>query len=274
MELTGDQLEKAEEELRRYFPKSQLVYGTLVLNKRVRADPVKFIVDKWPEFRVFICKPQCLQEDDLFRDTLIFTTDPAALKEIVENSSVIDWTKYMRLGIDLCHVDVLKGMASEKNVSSNKITVCNVMTLQDMSRLPPIDSISSGISLGSLDESYVDLVAQTWKFGKGGAAKNMIRNMIVNFPSCCVLDADRKPVSWILTFSDCSMGMLNTLQEHRQKGYAKVVTITLARRLHAEGYPVYCLVEQQHESNIRLLKEVGFTEDPSYRLIWFELNDL
>ncbi|XP_029376427.1 glycine N-acyltransferase-like [Echeneis naucrates] len=272
MELTGDQLEKAEEELRRYLPRSLTVYGTLVLNKRVRADPVKFIVDKWPEFRVFICKPQCLQEDDLYRDTDIFTTDPAALKEIVENSSVIDWTKFMRLAIDLCHIDVLTGMASEKNVSSNKVSVCQVMILQDVSRLPPIDS--SGISLGSLDESHVDLVAQTWKFGKGGAAKNMIRNMVVNFPSCCVLDADGKPVSWILTYSRCEMGMLHTLPEHRLKGYAKVVTVTLARRLHAEGYPVYCFIEEGHEINIRVLKELGFTEVPSYRVTWFKFNDL
>ncbi|XP_029376424.1 glycine N-acyltransferase-like protein 3 [Echeneis naucrates] len=272
MELTGHQLEKAEEELRRYLPKSQMVYGTLVLNKRVRADPVKFIVDKWPEFRVFICKPQCLQEDDLFRETVIFTTDPAALKETIENSSVIDWTKYMLIGTDLCHMDILTAVASDKKIRSNRLSASRLLTLEDVSRLPSIDS--SGISLGSLDESHLDLLNQTWKFGKGGAAKNMIRNMIVNFPSCCVLDADRKPVSWILTYSRCGMGMLHTLPEHRLKGYAKVVTITLARRLHAEGYPVYCSVEQEHEINIRVLKELGFTEVPSYRLTWFEFNDL
>ncbi|XP_029376419.1 glycine N-acyltransferase-like [Echeneis naucrates] len=270
MELTGDQLEKAEEELRRYLPRSQLVYGTLVLNNRFRADPVKFIVDKWPEFRVFICKPQCLQEDDLFRDTVIFTTDPAALKEIMENSSVIDWTKYMRLGIDLRYMNILTGMASEKNISSKEISVAHMMTLEDVSRLPPIDS--SGISLGSLDESHLDLVTQTWKFGKGGAAKNMIRNMVVNFPSCCALDADRKPVSWILTYSISAIGVLHTLPEYRQKGYAKVVTSILARRLLEKGCPVYCLIEEGHETNIRVLKDLGFTEDPSYRTACFEFN--
>ncbi|XP_029376430.1 glycine N-acyltransferase-like isoform X2 [Echeneis naucrates] len=259
MELTGHQLEKAEEELRRYLPKSQMVYGTLVLNKRVRADPVKFIVDKWPEFRVFICKPQCLQEGDHFKDTMIFTTDPAALKEIMENSSVIDWTKSMCLE-----------RASEKKLSSKRRALCHVMTLEDVSRLPPIDS--SGISLGSLDESHIDLVAQTWKFAKGGAAKSMIRNMVVNLPSCCVLDADRKPVSWILTYSTCAMGMLYTLPEHRLKGYAKVLVNALVRRLHAEGCPVYCYIEEGHEINIRVLKELGFTEDPSYRIDWFDFN--
>uniref|UniRef100_A0A665W3D6 Glycine N-acyltransferase-like protein n=1 Tax=Echeneis naucrates TaxID=173247 RepID=A0A665W3D6_ECHNA len=248
------------------------VYGTLVLNKRVRADPVKFIVDKWPEFRVFICKPQCLQvtgqitvKDYVYYiDTDIFTTDPAALKEIVENSSVIDWTKFilfMQLYLN----------SSVRQNSYYRFYYCVIET-GCCSFL--LFSISSGISLGSLDESHVDLVAQTWKFGKGGAAKNMIRNMVVNFPSCCVLDADGKPVSWILTYSRCEMGMLHTLPEHRLKGYAKVVTVTLARRLHAEGYPVYCFIEEGHEINIRVLKELGFTEVPSYRVTWFKFNDL
>uniref|UniRef100_A0A665W282 Glycine N-acyltransferase-like protein n=1 Tax=Echeneis naucrates TaxID=173247 RepID=A0A665W282_ECHNA len=265
MELTGDQLEKAEEELRRYLPKSQMVYGTLVLNKRVRADPVKFIVDKWPEFRVFICKPQCLQEDDLFKDLIIFTTDPAALKETIKIPSVIDWTKYICLGTDFRHIEIFTRMASEKQVPCNQRAVCHMMTLEDVSRLPSIDS--SGISLSSLNESHIDMVKAKWKFsGKEGAAKSMIRNMIVNFPSCCVLDAEGKPVSWILTYSSSAIGMLYTLPEHRRKGYAKVLVHAMARRFHAEAYPVFCFIEEENIVSYRLFKSFGFTEDPSYRI--------
>uniref|UniRef100_A0A665W385 Glycine N-acyltransferase-like protein n=1 Tax=Echeneis naucrates TaxID=173247 RepID=A0A665W385_ECHNA len=206
-----------------------------------------------------------LQEDDLFRETVIFTTDPAALKETIENSSVIDWTKYMLIGTDLCHMDILTAVASDKKIRSNRLSASRLLTLEDVSRLPSIDS--SGISLSSLNESHIDMVKAKWKFsGKEGAAKSMIRNMIVNFPSCCVLDAEGKPVSWILTYSSSAIGMLYTLPEHRRKGYAKVLVHAMARRFHAEAYPVFCFIEEENIVSYRLFKSFGFTEDPSYRI--------
>lgn len=101
----------------------------------------------------------------------------------------------------------------------------------------------------------------------------MIRNMVANFPSCCVLDAEGKPVSWILTFASCAMGVLHTLPEHRGKGYAKVVINTLAKRLHAQGYPVYGFREEENEVTNRLLKSMGFGEVPSHREACIVFNE-
>lgn len=114
---------------------------------------------------------------------------------------------------------------------------------------------------------------QTWKFGKNEDAVTMIWNMLANFPSCCVLDAEGKPASWILTYASCMMGILYTLPEHRGKGYAKVLISAMAKRLHTEGYPVYGFVEEENEVSHRLFKSLGFVEDPSYREAWFEFND-
>lgn len=133
-------------------------------------------------------------------------------------------------------------------------------------------SIRSGISLGSLDDSHIGLVNQTWKFSTGEEAVRMIRNMLVNFPSCCVLDADAKPIAWILTYAYGAMGMLYTLPEHRGKGYAKLLVSAMAKRLHAEGLPIYCFIEEENRVSYRLFKGLGFTEDPSYREAWFAFN--
>lgn len=133
--------------------------------------------------------------------------------------------------------------------------------------------ISSGISLSSLDESHVGLVNQTWKFGNDEGSVRMIRNMIVNFPSCCVLNAEGQPVSWILTYASCAMGMLYTLPEHRGKGYAKVLVSTMAKRFHTQGFPVYCFIEEENVVSYKLFKNLGFTEDPSYREAWIGFSD-
>lgn len=102
----------------------------------------------------------------------------------------------------------------------------------------------------------------------------MIRNMIANFPSCCVLDAEGKPVSWILTYASLAMGMLYTLPEHRGKGYAKAVISTMAKRLHAQDFPVYCFIEEENTISYKLFTNLGFTEDPFHRETWFAFNDI
>ncbi|XP_028279359.1 glycine N-acyltransferase-like [Parambassis ranga] len=272
MELTNDQLKIAETELRRHLPRSQQAYGYLVLRNRVRSDPVKVFVDRWPQFSVIICRPQCEQKGDLFKYIIVFSNNEAILEETIRKSFVIDWTRYLCIETSLPHMEILKTVASEKGVQSHNLAVCHMVMLTDVSHLPSIDS--SGISLSSLDESHVDLVNQMWKFGKDQVAVRMIQNMIINFPSCCVLDAEGQPVSWILTYASCAMGMLYTQPEHRGKGYAKVLVSTMAKKLHSEGYPVYCFIEEENTVSYKLFKDMGFTEDPSYREAWFEFNDI
>lgn len=82
-------------------------------------------------------------------------------------------------------------------------------------------------------EAHAGLVHPTWKFTKNEEAVRMIKDMLASFPSCCVPEEEAKPVSWILL-------SLITLPEHRGKGYAKVLVSAMAKRLHAEGHPVYC----------------------------------
>ncbi|CAL8300079.1 unnamed protein product [Merluccius merluccius] len=70
----------------------------------------------------------------------------------------------------------------------------------------------------------------------------------------------------------CAMGMLHTLPAHRRKGYAKALVRCMARKLHAQGFPLYCYVEEENTVSYRLYKNLGFIEDPSYRAGWFECN--
>uniref|UniRef100_A0A3Q3MTL3 Glycine N-acyltransferase-like protein n=1 Tax=Labrus bergylta TaxID=56723 RepID=A0A3Q3MTL3_9LABR len=181
-----------------------------------------------------------LQKGDLFKDVLIFANDKTSVEETIRKSSVIDWTRFLCL-VSVsheCYTEIFKSVASEKEAPGREQHVCRLMFLQDVSSLPDIpESIH--------------------------AALVMIRNMVTNFPSCCVLDDEGQPVSWILVYDYCAMGMLYTLPEHRGKGYAKVLICSMARRLHAEGYPVYCFIEEENTLSHRLFTKLGFTEAPS-----------
>lgn len=124
----------------------------------------------------------------------------------------------------------------------------------------------------SLNESHIDIVNKTWKFGGNEKGYNNIKNLISHFPSCCIVDETGQPVSWVLVYDYCALGLLYTLPEHRGKGYAKTLITVMSKKLHAQGYPVYCFIEEENDISFRLFKSLGFTEDPSYRAAWFEFN--
>ena len=131
---------------------------------------------------------------------------------------------------------------------------------------------SSTVEISSLDESHISLVNKTWKFGEGEHSVEFIKNMIRYLPTCCVLDTDGQPVAWILTYNYCALGMLYTQPEHRGKGYAKILISAISKKLHTQGYPVFCFIEEENQHSFRIFNSLGFTEEPSYRAAWFNFN--
>uniref|UniRef100_A0AAV2JR79 Glycine N-acyltransferase-like protein n=1 Tax=Knipowitschia caucasica TaxID=637954 RepID=A0AAV2JR79_KNICA len=226
MEITLKELKCAHVKLKALLPRSQTVLGFLWQTlKSSQSDPVKIFVNQWPDFSVVVCKPLCQQEGDSFKDILVFAKDEVRLEEMIRNNVLFDWSKYFCIGTNLDNRRTFSAVASEKHISCRYLAVCNMLILRDMSHLPDVNC--AGITLGSLDESHIEMVNRTWKFGQKGSLR-MIQNMVRNFPSCCVLDEGGRPVSWVLTYASSAMGMLYTTPEHRGKGYAKVVSVDTA----------------------------------------------
>ncbi|KAM9476915.1 glycine N-acyltransferase-like protein 3 isoform 6-T13 [Clarias gariepinus] len=265
--LNKEELKKAEEVLRHYFPYSQQAYGYVCVLNRKQADPIDVLVDQWPDFSVLLIRPQRRERADLFKLISIYTKDETALKNVLTRTDVLDWKQYFR--VDQRFEEVIKAVAVSRGLPMNKIYVCRVMKLQDPSNLT---TKRLPLEISSLNESNMSLVCSTWKYNQGEFSESFIRNMIRNFPSLCVLDAEGQPVSWILTYPFSAMGMLYTMPEHRQKGYAKALVTIMAKKLHSEGYPVYCLIEEDNEPSHRLFTSLGFTADPLYKISGFTFN--
>ncbi|KAL3972228.1 T-cell acute lymphocytic leukemia protein [Sarotherodon galilaeus] len=270
--LNRDELQIAEGVLLKHLPKSYKVYGFLFGINRNKPTTLEVVVDTWPDFKVIICRPDPENKRALnfMKKMAYYSMDEQSLRKMLTDENAVDWSTYFSIGgLDVSHAPMLKQVSSDRRVKYKTDILVHLLYLQDTNYLHMPAINSSGISISSLDESHIGLVNQTWKFGKDDVAVAMIRNMIANFPSCCVLDAERKPVSWILTYPSCAIGMLYTLPEHRGKGYAKILVSSLAKRNHALGYPVYSFIEEENAVSYRLFANLGFTEDPSYREAWF-----
>ncbi|XP_039509156.1 glycine N-acyltransferase isoform X2 [Pimephales promelas] len=270
-QLTTEDLKTLEVDLKNYFPQSLQVYGCIVQLNRRRADPVSVFVDLWPDFRVLLIKPEIRETGDHFKDLTVFSKNDVCLRDLLlAQTDVIDWKMYICLATELHHEKMLEFVAINRGVPMKKEAVCLEMVLREPSKCSQIDSVS--LKLSSLNESHLALVNSSWKFGCEHS-KVMIKNMILNFPSCCVLDADDQPVAWILTYPSCALGMLYTVPEHRGKGYAKALVTIMSKRLHSQGCPVYCFIEEKNQLSYRLFTSLGFTEEPDYRAAWFGFND-
>ncbi|XP_069001103.1 glycine N-acyltransferase-like protein 3 [Embiotoca jacksoni] len=273
--LNKDELQIAEGVLLKYLPKSFKVYGFLYSINRKKPTTLEVVVDTWPDFKVIVCRPDATNKRALefMKKVSYYSTDVKVLRKMLTEDAV-DWSPHFLIGgSDFSHVPMLKEVSSNRNVNNRGYVLVHLLYLPDINNLltPVIDSeLESRIS--SLNLSHVDLVNKTWKFGGNEQGYRNIKNLISNFPSCCIMDNKGQPVSWILLYDYCAMGILYTLPEHRGKGYAKVLISSLSKKLHAEGYPVYCFVEENNTVSHKLFTNLGFIEDTSYRAAWLEFN--
>ncbi|KAK5853810.1 hypothetical protein PBY51_014934 [Eleginops maclovinus] len=274
--LNKEELKIAEGVLLKHFPRSLKVYGFLYGINRNKPSTLEVIVDAWPHFNIIICRPDPKNKRALefMKKVTYYSMDDQILRKVLTEENPIDWSTYFIIGgFDISHAPILKEVSSNRGINNRYYTAVHLLYLPDSTHLvtPAADSeLESRIS--SLDLSHVDLVNKTWKFGGNKQGYRNIVNLISNFPSCCITDGQGQPLSWILVYDYCALGILYTLPEHRGKGYAKVLVSTMAKRLHAQGYPVYCFIEEENETSYKLFKNMGFIEDPLYRAAWLEFN--
>ncbi|XP_061084238.1 glycine N-acyltransferase-like protein 3 [Conger conger] len=274
--LNKAELQQAEKVLRSHFPKSSMAYGYLFAMNRDKPHILEVVVDSWPDFKTIICRPHPQSEHTLLHNEglTFFSTDEKVLKRMLTEDSILDCKKYFKIrGIDMLHTTMLKDISATKDVTMRSCHVTHLLELQDPNHLPHL-TVSRDVEarISSLNEFHVGLVNETWKRGDDEKGFQRIKHLISHFPTCCITDEEGRSVSWVLLYDYCAMGLLYTLPEHRGKGYAKILLSTMAARLHAQGYPVYCYVLEENQVSYRLFKKLGFTEYLSFRATRFEFN--
>ncbi|XP_043111022.1 glycine N-acyltransferase-like protein 3 [Puntigrus tetrazona] len=271
--LHSDELKIAETTLYAHLPKSIKVYGFLFAMNRGIPHGLDVVVDKWPAFTTIIVRPDPNGNpaECFLKKVTVYSTDEEALRAMLEVEDAIDWsTNFLIGGCDARHSPMLKEVAASRGVGIKIFSFVHLMALTESSHLPELITSDLESRLSVLNESHAYLVNKTWKFGGDDKSYRNILNLIRHFPSCCITDENNEPVCWVLVYDYCALGMLYTQPEHRGKGYAKALVTIMAKRLHSQGYPVFCFIEESNPLSYKLFKSLGFTEDPSYRAVWHE----
>ncbi|XP_056108948.1 glycine N-acyltransferase-like protein 3 [Rhinichthys klamathensis goyatoka] len=271
--LNSDELKIAETTLYAHLPKSIKVYGFVFAINRRKPHTLEVLVDKWPAFTTIIVRPDPNNNraKDFMKKVTLYSTDEEVLRRMLTVENAIDWSTYFLIGgCDLRHSPMLEEIAASRGVNMKGFSLVHLMILSDPGNLPELITSDLETRVSVLNESHANVVNKTWKFGGDDKGYRNILNLISHFPTCCITDENNQPVSWVLLYDYCAIGMLYTLPEHRGKGYAKTLVTTMAKKLHSQGYPVYCFIEESNQLSYKLFTSLGFIEDCSYRAAWYE----
>ncbi|KAJ0066741.1 hypothetical protein NL108_002329, partial [Boleophthalmus pectinirostris] len=254
--LKRSELQVAEQVLKKHLPKSYKVYGYLYSINRGKPTPLEVVVDAWPDFKVIICRPDLTNKHvmDYKLKVTVFSMDVQILRTTLIQENTVDWSlNFLFAGLDASNVPIIKEVSAMKGVNLKTYITVKMLYLPDISHLnsPTVDGELESRTT-SLDVSNIDLVNNTWKFGGNEQGYRKINKLISNFPSFCIKDEQGQPVSWILVYDYCAVGILYTVPEHRGKGYAKVLVSALAKRLYSEGYPLFSFIEEDNTVSYKL----------------------
>ncbi len=96
-----------------------------------------------------------------------------------------------------------------------------------------------------------------------------ISERIQNGISSCTREAD-KLIAWGLTQDDGAVGFLNVLPEHRNKGYARALTLDIIQQVRANNKLPFVHIEEDNIPSMKLAISLGFVKDKV--VSWFEIG--
>ncbi|XP_078533554.1 glycine N-acyltransferase-like protein 2 [Lissotriton helveticus] len=283
-----EQLHMLERNLVHSFPESLKVYGSVFHINRGNPFNLEVLVDSWPEFKtVIVCpQPYDMKDDyDHYNNTyFIYTSDPLTLKELLEKSNAIDWSKILQIqGLQASIGEIISSISARKSFTSEitrTVLYVKDMGIADACGTAPTNASAletdplfatvvkatqqsggtSSFPVSQLNMSHAQLVNENWAFGGNERSLSYIRRCIEHFPSICALGPNGQPVSWSLMEQSCEIRMGFTVPEFRRAGLSKQLLITLTDLLQRRNVPFYLHVAEENTRAKGVPLSVGLSE--------------
>ncbi len=143
-----------------------------------------------------------------------------------------------------------------------KLSVLKYVFNQDID----VDDHSETVSkLSSEDAEYIFENSKYKEYLSIEYIKERINNGI-----CAGIYFNNKLAAWALTQDDNAIGFLHVMDEHRGKGFAKILTEYMISQVRRAGLFPFSYIEQTNEPSIKLVEKLGFQKVD--KVHWFEVE--
>ncbi|KAJ8679175.1 hypothetical protein QAD02_014962 [Eretmocerus hayati] len=204
------------------------------------------------------------------------------LQKIITDSDVIDWSREITFAVvHQTFADVLEraieNMKFIKKISfatMKKTTTINYFQSKDEC-LQFEFQVPDDCYLRPLDVSHIPLVNSLWPHQNRKnpelSQKYLETFVKLNTSAGLFRKEDDALVSWILHDDIGSLGTLQTVEAHKQKGYGKIVAKALAKNLaEREGLDSTLFIVQSNVASQKLFNSLGYR--PLKKVCWITLD--
>lgn len=106
--------------------------------------------------------------------------------------------------------------------------------------------------------AHADAIYRLWPYAELTTLA-YTRDRIARGHSAAIFHGD-EPVAWAITHDDGAIGFLFVREEYRGRGYARDVTVAVARQLQELGKPAFVHIEPDNHKSLSLARKLGFAE--------------
>ncbi|XP_014648607.1 PREDICTED: glycine N-phenylacetyltransferase-like [Ceratotherium simum simum] len=216
--LQGPQmLQMLEKSLRKSLPESLKVYGTVFHMNQGNPFKLKALVDKWPDFRTVVIRPQEQEMTDDFdhytNSYQIYSKDPKNCQEVLAASDIINWKQHLQIQSSQSSLDeVIQNLGTTKLVKVKQTQrLLYVMpetarkllpSLPETKNLPLQTGTPKAVNqemfkFSSLDVTHAPLVNKFWHLAKRPARTPAVSGQ-EPLPGLGGAPRSRRVRSWIL----------------------------------------------------------------------------
>ncbi|XP_067676564.1 glycine N-acyltransferase-like [Haliotis asinina] len=229
-----------------------------------------FIVDRWPDYTALVVRADpATAKHPVFlgNRTHVYTTDRDALEVMLQQPGVVQWsdkTAFSCLGADVLSTVTNVICQNDRTYDLDSYVVMKVT--KDTLKLR---NISKGYTMTSLHPEDAYHVNTRWSYNDGGHSETYIRDLISKQPSRCLYNDEGSLIGYALRLQNGTLGFLYVLEEHRGKGYAKVIMSHLASLCLQQMEEVYVHVHRNNIASICVHKNIGFHCPSNLGPLWW-----
>lgn len=190
----------------------------------------------------------------------VYSKDRNLITEMINSISLPDYVQFCGLPISIAS-------AIKKSIKGYKLKwefECNLYYLPKEKN----KEILGVAELGSLTSSNFSFISENYGYYEK-ETEDYLLDCIVNRPSSVIFDKKNTPISWALVREDGSLGILNTVKEHRGKGLAQKVTVDLMQKMVEKGETPYMHVALDNHASIKSALKSGLVYWD--KILWFAM---
>ena len=121
-----------------------------------------------------------------------------------------------------------------------------------------LNRVPSDVYLSSLERRHAQLIFDNWSHSISSCISE-VKDEIKKMPSVGLfLKSNDQLVCWMVSNPPFGMGLLFTLEDYRRRGYAKLVTHCMAKRMAQSGFLPYVTIVQGNSSSFAFFRSLGF----------------